>query len=108
MDAHRAQTLAALHQAVLDADFSLSMADTVVEVNKDEPIDGLKALIDRYDRHADEIQKTEFLVATYNQVAAEQMAAFQEEAIDLVDEFLREKCKEVGVEYEPPPNPYRR
>ncbi len=108
MDEQRAERLAALREAVLSADLSLQMAETVVEANRDSAPDALEALILRYRTHGEELQKTMNLVSTFNQVAAEEMAAFREEAIDIVDDFLRDHAAKQGVVYAPPPNPYRR
>jgi len=108
MDAHRAERLAALREAVLSADLSLQMAETVVEANRDLELEALEALILRYRTHGEDLQKTMNLVSTFNQVAAEEMEAFREEAIDIVHEFFRELAEKEGWEYAPPPNPYRR
>ena len=35
------------------------------------------------------------------------MANFQERAIDIVDEIIREELERDGIVYEPEPNPYR-
>ena len=108
MDAHRIQLLADLREAVLSADFSLRMANTVVEVNEDLSPQELEALIVRYRSHAEEFEKTMHLVETFNRVAAEEMAAFKEEAIDIVDDYLRDLAEKEGWEYQPTPNPFRR
>ena len=108
MNDERIDLVTDLHEAVLSADFSVQYADTVVEANQDLDREALEALIQRYRNHGKNVDKTAHLVETYNRVAAEGMAAFQEEAIDIVDEYLIEWARENGFEYEPPPNPYRR
>ena len=108
MDDDLARALAALRDAVLSADFSPQMAEAVVEANRDTAPAALEALILRYRNHGEELEKTTHLVNTFNRVAAEEMENFREEAIDIIHDFLRAHAEKAGVEYTPPPNPYRR
>ncbi len=108
MDAHRERLLSELRDAVLSGGSSPQMAKTVVEANRELSLVELEALCLRHREHAEEAAKVADLVSTFNRIAAEEMEAFREEAIDIVDEMLREIAERTGVEYVPPPNPYRR
>jgi len=108
MTAHRERVLAALRDAVLSGGSSPHMAKKVVDAHRECSLTELEALITRYEKHAENAAEVADLVSTFNRIAAEEMEAFREEAIDIVDEMLLEIAKRDGFDYVPPPNPYRR
>ncbi len=108
MNADRTQLLEALRRAVQSANYSKAMAESIVDLGKNLPKDELAALTARYHSLGKRTAETEQLIDTFNQVMSEEMASFNEEAIDIIDNYLREKAKKEGWTYEPEPNPYRR
>ena len=84
MTAPRERVLPALREAVLSGGSSPQMAKKVVYAHRECSLTELEALIIRYEKHAADAAEVAHLVRTFNPIAAEEMEALREEAIDIV------------------------
>ena len=105
MNEQRKQLFDDLRDAVLSADFGLNYANTVVETNQYLDADELKALSLRYRNHGEEWTRTAHLVDTFNRVAAEEMAAFEETALAIIDEYFRKLDANGAADHKDQTNP---
>ena len=101
------ELLSELEEVLISANFELSQIQSILNIHQSLSIKEIQESLQKYKDHKDNYNRTVEIVDTYNRVAEEGMAKFQERAIDIVDEVVREELERDGIDYEPDPNPYR-